>query len=173
MKRSPAATVMEQAANTPGTCIMIFAIMISMLALGFGIAAANIASQTREYFCVDLRSTGDASTVSIQFHLETHALNYLLRYRPDNPSAQLNLLQILKSGVLVSELCSGADCMDIEQTTCAELGEPAHCGALAADLLDAELARDMRRYPLLYSWHAETTDATLDSVSLGALCPFF
>jgi hypothetical protein len=173
MKRSTVAVAMDKAANTPGVCILIFAISISMLALAFAAAAANVASQTREYFCAELRSTGDTSTAAIQFHLETHAITYLLRYHPANPSAQITLLQILKSGVLASELCSGADCTNNEQSTCANLNEPVHCGALTAEVVDSELARDMRRNPLLYSWSITTTDTTIGSITLGTLCPFF
>lgn len=173
MKRSTVAIVLDKAANTPGVCILIFAISISMFALALAAAAANVASQTREFLCAELRSTGDTSTAAIQFHLETHAFTYLLRYHPANPSAQITLLQVLKSGVLVSELCSGSDCTDNEQTTCANLSESVHCGALTAEVVDSDLARDMRRNPLLYSWLITTTDTTIESVSLGALCPFF
>lgn len=166
--------LMQRAADTPGTCILIFSILISMFALGLSIAAATTASQTREYFCVDLISTpGDLSTATVQFHLDTHALTYSLRYRPENPLAQLTSLQILNRGVLSTELCSGSGCADNEQNTCSALTESTHCGALTGELLDSVLARDMRRNPLLYSWHIVTTDTDLYSISMGYLCAFF
>lgn len=165
--------VMRRAADTPGLCILIFSILIAMLAFGFAIAASAVASQTREYFCVDLQSSADSSTSTIQFHLDTHALSYVLRYRPANPSAQLTSLQILIRGVLNEELCTGSGCADVEQNTCAALEESTHCGALSGELLNAELARDMRRNPLLYSWHIATTDTDLYSISMGTLCAFF
>lgn len=167
-------TMMNEAANTPGICILISAIVISMFALGIAIAAASDASQTREYFCVDLQSPpGEGSSAGVQFHLTSHALTYVIRYRPSNPAAQLTSLQILKSGILVSELCAGSDCLDLEQDTCSALGEPTHCGAISSEVVDNTLVRDMRRNPLLYSWHGVTTDTTLDSLSMGFLCAFF
>lgn len=159
--------------DTPGVCILIFAILTSVFAVALAIGALTLATQTREYFCVDMVSSSDSSTASMQFHITTHALTYSLRYRPANPSAQLTLLQILKSGSAVQELCSGAACADLEQTACSNLGEPTHCGAVAGEYLDSDLMRDMRRNPILYSFQATTTDTDMLSIAMGALCSFF
>lgn len=166
----------ESESNHPGVYILIFGLLLCVTALSLSILAVSSFSNQREYFCAELGDANSTTAALLQYKLDSHKFSY--RTNIHGTLGVVVSFQILKwvspdTFLPVLELCG--DCAALETATCINEALPAGCQRLAAeiDVTDSTLIY-MKRDPLSYSFRVELdSGVVLDSLSIGATCPFF